>query len=97
MSIGEKANISERKIDDNIIIVTYPYNEFNLEKLYAEFTAIKNFFINKDVIMIPEELHLYNSTEELIDIRNRIDRELQRRRVRDVKKVLWWPISISNN
>lgn len=88
MSIGEKANIAEKKIDDNIIIVTYPYKTFNIENLYAEFTAIKNFFINKDVIMIPEELHLYNSTEELIDIKNRIEKELKRRKVKNVKKVL---------
>lgn len=80
MNIGDEAKISEKKLDHGMIVITYPYDKFKINDLYAEFTSIKNFFIDRDVIMIPKELSIYNSTEELIDIRNRIDKELNYRR-----------------
>ena len=80
--------LEEKKIEKGILMVTYPYKKYPMEDLYDIFTTIKQYFVDRDVIMIPEEINMQSSTKELVDIKNRIEKELQRRKVRNVKKVL---------
>ncbi len=80
--------LKEKKIEKGILMVTYPYEKYPMEDLYNIFTTIKRYFVDRDVIMIPEEINMYSSTKELIDIKNRIENELQKRGVKNVKKVL---------
>lgn len=73
----------EKTIKGNTLIVTFPYEKYEPDDLYGMFNTIKKLFITKDVLMIPEDIKIYSSTEELIDIKNRIENELKRRNVKE--------------
>lgn len=88
MNNFDDIGFQKKNVKGNVLIVTYPFEKYAIENLYDMFTEIKRLFVTKDVLMIPEDIKLYTSTKELIDIKNRIEKELQRRNVKNVKKIL---------